>query len=156
MKTELTALTLLLGLLTMAADALAQSAPAHAPIITRPVAADFAAETFTLFWRPPTLNANAVTEYRIYREQNAAADRDPTAHPTHCDTVDFSVRLTAHTFTVTLATPPNLPIHRLTRAEPPDSASRTETATDGKSPPQTKTAPDQPPQLNPSSRADSS
>ena len=105
MKTALTALTLLLGLLTMAADALAQSAPAHAPIITRPVAADFAAETFTLFWRPPTLNANAVTEYRIYREQNAAADRDPTAHPTHCDTVDFSVRLTAHTFTVSLAHP---------------------------------------------------
>ena len=106
MPSLIPALTLLLGLLPVAADALAQSAPSHAPVITRPVAADFPSETFTLFWRPPTLNTAApVTEYRIYREQNAAADRDLTAHPTHCDTVDFSVRLTAHTFTVSLAHP---------------------------------------------------
>ena len=38
------------------------------------------------------------------------------------------------------------------RAEPDNPASLTETATDGKSPPQTKTAPDQPQPLNPSSR----
>ena len=107
MKTPLPALTLLLlGLLPVAADALAQSAPSHAPIVTRPVAADFPSETFTLFWRPATINTGAApTEYRIYREQNAAADRNFTAHPTHCDSVDFSVRLTAHAFTVTLGHP---------------------------------------------------
>ena len=107
MKTPIPALTLLLlGLLPVAADALAQSAPSHAPIVTRPVAADFPSETFTLFWRPATINtAAAPTEYHIYREQNAAADRAFTAHPTHCDTVAFSVRLTAYTFTVTLGHP---------------------------------------------------
>ena len=107
MPSIIPALTLLLlGLLPVAADALAQSAPSHAPIITRPVAADFPSETFTLFWRPATINTGAApTEYHIYREQNAAADRAFTAHPTHCDTVDFSVRLTAYTFTVTLGHP---------------------------------------------------
>ena len=107
MPSLIPALTLLLlGLLPVAADALAQSAPSHAPIVTRPVAADFPSETFTLFWRPATINTGAApTEYHIYREQNAAADRAFTAHPTHCDTVDFSVRLTAYTFTVSLAHP---------------------------------------------------
>ena len=107
MPSPIPALTLLLlGLLPVAADALAQAAPSHAPVITRPVAADFPSETFTLFWRPATINiGGAPTEYHIYREQNAAADRAFTAHPTHCDTVDFSVRLTAYTFPVSLSNP---------------------------------------------------
>ena len=97
---------LLLGLLPVAADALAQSAPSHAPIVTRPVAADFPSETFTLFWRPATLNTGAapVTEYHIYREQNAAADRAFIAHPSHCDSIDYPVRV-AFTITVTLGHP---------------------------------------------------
>ena len=106
MPSTIPALTLLLlGLLPVAADALAQSTPSHAPVVTRPVAADFPSETFTLFWRPPTLNAAApVTEYHIYREQNAGADRNFIAHPSHCDSIDYPVRI-AFTITVSLSNP---------------------------------------------------
>ena len=104
MKIALAALSLLfVGLL--ADSAIAQAAPSHAPVITRPVAAHFPSETFTLFWRPNTLNTAPVTEYRIYREQNAGGDRNFTAHPTRCNSINFSVRLTAHTFTVSLSHP---------------------------------------------------
>ncbi len=76
------------------------NAPSHAPSVTRPVAADFVAETFTLFWRPPAQNTGApITGYRIFREQNAKTQ--PTAHPTVCNSANFSVSLEDHAFTLT-------------------------------------------------------
>ena len=100
MPSIIPAMTLLLGLLPVAADPLAQSAPSHAPVVTRPVAADFPSETFTLFWRPPTLNTAApVTAYRIYREQNADS-RDHIRHPADCDNNPFARSLETYAFTV--------------------------------------------------------
>ncbi len=77
----------------------AQTAPSHAPVITRPVIADFTAETFTFFWGPPAQNTGApITGYRIFREQTAG--KQPTAHPTVCDSANFSVSLENHAFTL--------------------------------------------------------
>ena len=63
--------------------ACADSAPTAAPVITRPVAADWKNETFTLYWRPGTGGeAQNITGFRITREQVAVSG---TPHPTECD-----------------------------------------------------------------------
>ena len=63
--------------------ACADSAPTAAPVITRPVAADWKNETFTLYWRPGTGGeAQNITGFQITREQVAVSG---TPHPTECD-----------------------------------------------------------------------
>ena len=55
-----------------------------APIISRPVAADFQNETFTLYWRPPETGEGGIQSYRIRRVQaTVAADSNPAA----CDSL---------------------------------------------------------------------
>ena len=55
-----------------------------APVITRPAAADFGNERFTVFWGPPAdASGGDILQYRIVRSQT---DRiDPSADPVDCD-----------------------------------------------------------------------
>ena len=67
--------------------ACADSAPTAAPVITRPVSADWKNETFVVYWRPGTGGeAQNITGYRITREQVAVT---ATAHPSVCDTANY-------------------------------------------------------------------
>ena len=62
-------------------------APPAAPIITRPVAADWKNETFTVYWRPGAGGeVQNITGFQITREQVAV---EKTAHPTVCDTATY-------------------------------------------------------------------
>ena len=82
-----------------ATHACADSAPTAAPVITRPVAADWKNETFTLYWRPGTGGeAQNITGFQITREQVAVS---LTAHPTACDSNSITYA-NAFTFSVTI------------------------------------------------------
>ena len=54
-----------------------------APVITRPVAADFANERFTVFWGPPAdASGGEILQYRFIRAQTGRID---PADPVYCD-----------------------------------------------------------------------
>ena len=76
-----------------------------APILTKPVSADWEDEDFTLYWRPPaTGNVANIIGYRIYREQNGSGSF-PTHHPADpaaCEDNAFSMSLENSAFTVTV------------------------------------------------------
>ena len=77
------------------------SAPG-APILTKPVAANWLNESFTLYWRPPLSDGGSpITGYRIYREQNSD-NRRRTGHPHESDSNAFGLSLEQFARTLTV------------------------------------------------------
>ena len=99
----------MLGVLgVLVAPAFAQDAggaaegPPLAPVVNRAVAADWGAETFTLYWRPGgDAEMEQVTGYKIFRSQNSDA-RDNDRHPSDCDENAFGRSLEDDAVLVTI------------------------------------------------------
>ena len=67
-----------------------------APILTKPVSADWNTEDFTLYWRPPAnTGSSPITGYRIFREQNDVGFYR-FSHPHACDSASFGRSLEAY------------------------------------------------------------
>ena len=99
----------MLGVLgVLVAPAFAQDAggaaegPPSAPVVNRAVAADWGAETFTLYWRPGgDAEMEQVTGYKIFRSQNSDAG-DNDRHPSDCDENAFGRSLEDDAVLVTI------------------------------------------------------
>ena len=76
--------------------------PPSAPVVNRAVAADWGAETFTLYWRPGgDAEMEQVTGYKIFRSQNSDAG-DNDRHPSNCDENAFGRSLEDDAVLVTI------------------------------------------------------
>ena len=76
--------------------------PPSAPVVNRAVAADWGAETFTLYWRPGgDAEREQVTGYKIFRSQNSDAG-DNDRHPSDCDENAFGRSLEDDAVLVTI------------------------------------------------------
>ena len=77
-------------------------APLGAPIISRPVSADWTTEDFTLYWRPPATGpVEDIIGYRVYREQHDVGYYR-NSHPTACDSASFGRSLITYATIVTI------------------------------------------------------
>ena len=68
--------------------------------LTRPVAANWSDESFTVYWRPPAEDGGEITGYRIFRSQGNSRDND--RRPLDCDLPSFSYDRSFETYAFTV------------------------------------------------------
>ena len=68
--------------------------------LTRPVAANWSDESFTVYWRPPADDGGEITGYRIYRSQGN--NKNNNRRPLDCDLPSFNYDRSFETYAFTV------------------------------------------------------